>query len=842
MPRLFLFLVTIPALATGNYCVDRADGNWSSPSTWACYQQVKVASFVPGTGGGTPGTYTAGTPGGGTCSIHPTVKYTVNASGVIGSVWLVPDFQKGSYGRCTVADTTVPLAAGGGNVTGASITLALAGAAVSVPGDGDTAAVQTHHVIIDGNIGTSAAGGSGRIEMYRTSGAAPTLDVNCSSPRTIIFRSTGNSPFGSGSAVAPASDATMFGLVDAGGALNLTCTSNPPTYPFVFNVTYGNPTIFTLSGNAPATDTGVTVFSPSCPALDGIVGLATNTGTDSFAVPVDSSACTTPFGSSTEDSLTINPLTITTADQVSPIYVVATTNWLNTGQGATIATDYLAVNRLGTGATTVSAPSFGGFGVSGSSSSVTANLTLSRTYVAGGFGLVSGYTWGAVGISKVAAGGQFTIGPAQGGLISIGIGNSGSVSAAVSDFVALAQANVAADNRYAIYGGYFGSAFGASRIAVQGTNTVRQSGLSGPGVGASTAGSPNIQDLLCASPGDSGFSGGYATCAKLTVPGSPATVSLAGLVSDGPSYATFNYGNGNSNGTGTMSDLWAAAKSTPTASGSQGIFITRGGEWRVSNLVGIVDACPKVGSCGAWFGWPGNGTPIGATLDQALLDANNQDAIVWVPYELQTYGPAALRSSLLIGSYAAHAGWYTSSTRYCGSDPGGGAVVTYAADSLATGAVVGVHHNATYNCPPAQEWSPARGGIDYWDGSHPHPNAVYDDTTADRQDPRRIAPSRRVADADRMLFGGPGTQDHLFREMAKISGFGGPYTLSSDHQLPIARIRQWLIEGHQPTNLAYKGAGWQGVDIGPVAITTFASPGANTSSSYATRFSGGTAF
>ncbi|HUK16684.1 MAG TPA: hypothetical protein VLW65_09735 [Bryobacteraceae bacterium] len=784
-----------PAWAAGNYCSDAMDGYKSSSSSWTCTRNVAISLTAGGSGGPANGSYSLSFSGG-ACTAMPAGKYTVS-NGVVTSVWLTPANAAGYYGKCSVA----PVVSFPGGPANAAAAVTLAGPAVTVPGDGDIVGIHNHHITIDSNWGTSAGGGIQRIEMYRNTGGAPVLDVDCSSPRSIVFASRGNSPFGSGSATVPASDSNMFGFVNAGGTLNLTCTNNPPSYPSVSGVTYGYPTTFTLAGAAPPTDTGVTVFSPSCPPLDGLVRLVTNIGGNTFTIPVDSSACVARFGSSAQDSLTVNPLTITTADQVSPVYIVATSTWLGTSNAATINTDYLAVNNLGTGTTTVSAPGFCGFGAQGGV------ISLSRTYVSGGFQFLVGTASGSVNIAKSVAGSGFTANYSN-SLISTDTYSSGSVAVNIADFLAAAQTNPVSDLRYAIGGSYLGSPFTLARIAVQGNTIARQNGVSSPGLGATTT-NPSLSDVLCLSPGETNFTSGFGTCVKLTVPPSPATINLTGLVSDGPTYATFNSGLGTASGTGTVTDAWAADRPASVTGGNQGIYVTRGGLWNYQRLVGIIDSCSYIGACMIWYGWPGVGAPAGATLDQATLDLNNKDAGAWAPYELWAFS-AALRSSLLIGSPTYSGG--TAPYRNCGRDVT--SITTYSADLLDTGVTVGVHHNATYNCPPGHQWSGELGGINYWDGSHPHPSALYHDI--DAADPRRVDPSRRLAGADQVLFGGPGTQDHLFREMMKISGFGGPYTLSTNGQLPIAKIRQWLIQGHTPQNPAYWCAGWNGVSIGAV--------------------------
>jgi hypothetical protein len=94
----------------------------------------------------------------------------------------------------------------------------------AVPGNGDFVTVK-HNVVIDQNVGSVAGGG---IKTIRVEGN--TLSLSTSSPRTIIFGSTGLDPVGSGTTTNPGLDATMHGFFIAKGTLDLrAAAANPLT-------------------------------------------------------------------------------------------------------------------------------------------------------------------------------------------------------------------------------------------------------------------------------------------------------------------------------------------------------------------------------------------------------------------------------------------------------------------------------------------------------------------------------------------------------------------------------------------------------------------------------------
>lgn len=93
-----------------------------------------------------------------------------------------------------------------------------------VPGDGDFVNIGAHAITIDQDIGTVVGGGINRIQLTSASGS---LLFAAAGNYTIIFNSTGTDPIGTGTAAAPADDATMFGIFNAiGGKIQLAGTSS----------------------------------------------------------------------------------------------------------------------------------------------------------------------------------------------------------------------------------------------------------------------------------------------------------------------------------------------------------------------------------------------------------------------------------------------------------------------------------------------------------------------------------------------------------------------------------------------------------------------------------------
>lgn len=92
-----------------------------------------------------------------------------------------------------------------------------------VPGDGDFVNIGAHAITIDQDIGTVVGGGINRIQLTSASGS---LLFAAAGNYTIIFNSTGTDPIGTGTAAAPADDATMFGIFNGiGGKIQLAGTS-----------------------------------------------------------------------------------------------------------------------------------------------------------------------------------------------------------------------------------------------------------------------------------------------------------------------------------------------------------------------------------------------------------------------------------------------------------------------------------------------------------------------------------------------------------------------------------------------------------------------------------------
>jgi hypothetical protein len=130
---------------------------------------------------------------------------------------------------------------------------------------------------------------------------------------------------------------------------------------------------------------------------------------------------------------------------------------------------------------------------------------------------------------------------------------------------------------------------------------------------------------------------------------------------------------------------------------------------------------------------------------------------------------------------------------------------------------VGVHHNDVFGPASAtQQYYIADGGSGTNFGFG-HPSSTYGDITAD---PMFVDPTRTsIANYDSRVLSGPGTVSDLFNQLGYRSGWGGAYTLGSN---PINAIRQWLMAGYAPTNIALATAAADGTTIGAVAYTSVA--------------------
>lgn len=137
---------------------------------------------------------------------------------------------------------------------------------------------------------------------------------------------------------------------------------------------------------------------------------------------------------------------------------------------------------------------------------------------------------------------------------------------------------------------------------------------------------------------------------------------------------------------------------------------------------------------------------------------------------------------------------------------------------------VGVHHNDIFN--NATSATPiglggnavmslayafeTSGTTHIVNGTTLHPDASYGDITAD---PQFLDSTRTMETYDSRVLGGPGTITDLFAQLAKQSGWGGTYTLSST---PVKDIHDWIAAGFAPTNPALATAASDGTTMGAV--------------------------
>jgi hypothetical protein len=80
------------------------------------------------------------------------------------------------------------------------------------------------------------------------------------------------------------------------------------------------------------------------------------------------------------------------------------------------------------------------------------------------------------------------------------------------------------------------------------------------------------------------------------------------------------------------------------------------------------------------------------------------------------------------------------------------------------------------------------------------------------EDPRFLNPNRRPAQWD-AICGGPGTNESLFLNLARRSGFGG--IMNSCYSIPA--LWSWMRLGFAPLNYTLIGTGHDGTYVGAVA-------------------------
>ena len=127
----------------------------------------------------------------------------------------------------------------------------------------------------------------------------------------------------------------------------------------------------------------------------------------------------------------------------------------------------------------------------------------------------------------------------------------------------------------------------------------------------------------------------------------------------------------------------------------------------------------------------------------------------------------------------------------------------------------GVHHNNVYGA--TNSYSPlATSGTGFGDGTREHPNAVYGDLSVD---PQFVNSSVSFTDWD-LINGGPGTYDNIFTQLGYRSGIAGTYNSAYS----IESLRQYMFAGFAPKNTALKGAASDGGDIGAVPVVDTTAP------------------
>lgn len=148
-----------------------------------------------------------------------------------------------------------------------------------VPGDGDFASIG-HAIVINQNIGTNGNG------IKRITITAGSLSFDAATNRIIYFGSTGTDPIGSGSAAAPANDATMFGFFNNYGG-TITLVGSPSA---ILTITTGNNSspwyLYNQMGGANFSFRYVDSYHMGTTSVN-FRGLEVGTGYQNFTVAID---------------------------------------------------------------------------------------------------------------------------------------------------------------------------------------------------------------------------------------------------------------------------------------------------------------------------------------------------------------------------------------------------------------------------------------------------------------------------------------------------------------------------------------------------------------------------
>jgi hypothetical protein len=167
--------------------------------------------------------------------------------------------------------------------------------------------------------------------------------------------------------------------------------------------------------------------------------------------------------------------------------------------------------------------------------------------------------------------------------------------------------------------------------------------------------------------------------------------------------------------------------------------------------------------------------------------------------------------------------------KYCVADEPSTVAYSSASYLVDTPPNSGVYGNATWNCFKAYcsalycgTSTVSTPGAGFQSGATAHPSVIYGDV--DGVAPRFLDPSRTgIESCDRALLGGPGTADHFFAELARRSGHGGPQLYPGSNL--IGACATYLRAGWAPTNLALKRAAYDTQTPGAVDITVYNTPG-----------------
>lgn len=620
------------------------------------------------------------------------------------------------------------------------------------PHDGDTITWNsTGTLTIDANIGTAAGGGLGGNFAVNNG----TVTINCTSPRAILFHSTGTT-----------GNTNAWGFLVPGnnpsGNLKLDCSSAAFVYYTGVTATYGTTTTITVNETVPTGDFGVVLaFNTVCTGLNN-VWLGTNTGTHTFTVPYNSSGagCSATY----DGTATQSPVFVGEPTSTFPIFCRSSI----TGQPAVanVTLKRVAIPQLGSVTS-----GFQGFFLGDTFATDTGNLTLDQVAIGTAYhlldfsGQASATAPGVLSIShlwimNIGAGAQgISLGPSQPASLTV---SDSTISNGTGNLVSW----------YLFHNPYFGKNLTFSRNAVVGTSS-RRIGLFLGGTATDATGTGNFQIFsnLCleiASPANNDTT----FCIQGSLPTNDTTTVVSWNTSEHMKNSISPY----SSGTGAVSSFHHnfGADDLDSVSAQGVMFSYQASQtWTGRNNVVVHTGAL---SSGNWMELMYATTSTPSRISETVYSTVQSGGASGGNTGLQ-FGESALPvvSALAMGNLVAQTGWGGSAGAgtSCINDnnvSSGGS--TY--KTVCPGGV-GVCQNWTAACTHSY-YTAGTAGTNWQLSGVAHPNARYGDLDTTSL-PRFLNPNLRTLDFARNVLGLSGTDavvTQLFaNELAKRSGYGG---------------------------------------------------------------------